>query len=151
MKCMKCGREIDEGQVFCPDCLLVMAKYPVKPGTAIVLPKKRDSAVKRPAPRRKLVTPEDQIRKLRRSLRTVFIMWLITFLLLCVMVYPIMREERVSSSAAWREMESVMGKFSFASFSMRSTNPQVESEICRYPIFRPSGEPTSWRNLMTLS
>ena len=31
MNCLKCGREIEEGQVFCNDCLVQMAKYPVKP------------------------------------------------------------------------------------------------------------------------
>lgn len=38
MNCLKCGREIEEGQVFCNDCLVQMAKYPVKPGTAVQLP-----------------------------------------------------------------------------------------------------------------
>jgi len=89
MYCMKCGREIDEGQVFCPDCLLVMAKYPVKPGTTVLLPKRREhSLVKRAVPRRKTVTPEDQIRKLRRALRVVVIGWIITFLLFCAALYP---------------------------------------------------------------
>lgn len=89
MHCMKCGREIGEGQVFCPDCLLVMAKYPVKPGTAILLPKRREVPfAKRAVPRRKMLTPEEQIRKLRKSLRTVFALWLITFLLFCAALYP---------------------------------------------------------------
>lgn len=38
LNCLKCGREIEEGQVFCNDCLVQMAKYPVKPGTAVQLP-----------------------------------------------------------------------------------------------------------------
>ena len=89
MYCMKCGREIEEGQVFCPDCLLVMAKYPVKPGTAVLLPKRREASfVKRAVPRRKLVTPEEQIRKLRKTIRTMFIVWLVTFLLFCAALYP---------------------------------------------------------------
>ena len=41
MYCMKCGREIEDGQAFCGDCLAVMEKYPVKPGTAVILPKRR--------------------------------------------------------------------------------------------------------------
>lgn len=89
MYCMRCGREIEEGQVFCPDCLLVMAKYPVKPGTAVILPKRREvSFVKRALPRRKTVTAEEQIRKLRKSLRAMFVVWLITFLLFCAALYP---------------------------------------------------------------
>lgn len=38
MNCMKCGREIPVGQVFCDGCLKVMETYPVKPDTAIHLP-----------------------------------------------------------------------------------------------------------------
>lgn len=38
MNCMKCGREIPEGQVFCQACTDVMAQYPVNPGTPIHLP-----------------------------------------------------------------------------------------------------------------
>ena len=38
MNCMKCGREIALGQVFCKDCLADMAQYPIKPGTPVQLP-----------------------------------------------------------------------------------------------------------------
>lgn len=44
MNCLKCGREIEEGQVFCNDCLVQMAKYPVKPGTAVQLPSRGSAA-----------------------------------------------------------------------------------------------------------
>ena len=39
-RCLKCRREIAEGQVFCDDCLAQMKKYPVKPGTPVNLPKR---------------------------------------------------------------------------------------------------------------
>ena len=38
MYCMKCGKEVKENQVFCDACLVIMEKYPVKPGTHIQLP-----------------------------------------------------------------------------------------------------------------
>lgn len=89
MFCIKCGREIGENQVFCDDCLAVMAKYPIKPGTTVLLPKRREiPLVKRAVPRRKTVTPEEQIRKLRRSLRTMIVIWVVTFLLFCAALYP---------------------------------------------------------------
>ena len=88
MFCMKCGREIESG-VFCPDCLCDMAKYPVKPGTAIQLPKRRETApVRKMFSLRKTVTAEEQIRKLRKSLRTMIVLWLITFLLFCAALVP---------------------------------------------------------------
>jgi len=89
VNCMKCGREIEEGQAFCPDCLSVMERYPVKASATVVLPVRREAvAVKRVLPRRKLLTPEEQIRKLRRVLRVTLIGWLITFLLFCAALYP---------------------------------------------------------------
>ena len=44
-----------------------MIQYPVAPGTAIHLPNR--SAVKKTAPRKKTVSPEEQILHLRKSLR----------------------------------------------------------------------------------
>lgn len=89
MFCMKCGREVGEGQVFCSDCLLEMAKYPVKPGTVVRLPKRREITNSRKAfTWRKTLTPEEQLRKLRRQLRTAVIVGLVMFLLLCAALYP---------------------------------------------------------------
>ena len=88
MYCLRCGREVNEDQDFCPDCVSVMEKYPVKPGTAVILPKRREGIpISRAPVRRKTLTAEDQIRKLRRSVRTFFVMWLITFLLLCAVLF----------------------------------------------------------------
>ena len=90
MSCMKCGRDTEEGQVFCADCLEVMAKYPVKPGIAIQLPGRKDA----PAPKKSYVkrrqppTPEEQVLKLKRRLRGMVILWLVTLLLLAATVYP---------------------------------------------------------------
>ena len=84
MYCLKCGREVNEDRNFCPDCVSVMEKYPVKPGTAVLLPKRREgSPISRSPVRRKTLTAEEQIRKLRRNALTFFVMWVITFLLLC--------------------------------------------------------------------
>lgn len=89
MNCMKCGREIGEEQVFCPDCLAVMERYPVKASATVVLPVRREpAAVKRVLPRHKTLTPEEQLRKLRRNLRVAVIGWCIAFLLFCAALYP---------------------------------------------------------------
>ena len=40
MKCVKCGRDTD--QTFCESCRDDMARYPVKPGTIVQLPKAID-------------------------------------------------------------------------------------------------------------
>ena len=90
MNCMKCGREIGEDQVFCSLCLADMEKYPVKPGIAIQIPSRKDSpAVKKPVvKRRQLPTPEERITRLKKRIRRLAIVWLITLLLLAATVYP---------------------------------------------------------------
>ena len=70
MHCMKCGRKLKDEQVFCPECLAVMEAYPVKPGTPIQLPPKNHAPAAPPKyPRRKLRKPEEQIARLRSTVR----------------------------------------------------------------------------------
>lgn len=38
MSCMRCGKETEESQVFCAECLADMERHPVKPGTPVQLP-----------------------------------------------------------------------------------------------------------------
>lgn len=42
MSCMRCGKETDENQVFCTECLKDMEQQPVKPGTPIQLPNREN-------------------------------------------------------------------------------------------------------------
>ena len=65
VKCLKCGRETD--QTFCEKCRAEMKKYPVKPGTIVLLPKERPG---RKAPSRHQATPpEETLRGQRRTIR----------------------------------------------------------------------------------
>ena len=48
MVCLKCGRETD--QSFCESCRKTMEKYPVKPGTVVILPRERKAKVKQQQP-----------------------------------------------------------------------------------------------------
>lgn len=80
MYCMKCGKKIEDSQVFCDDCLSVMAKYPVKPDVAVHLPKRK--AVSEKPARKKELTPE-QLQQYQQSL----IKWLfLTVLILTAVV-----------------------------------------------------------------
>ena len=94
MRCMKCGRDIDEGQVFCGSCLEDMARYPVKPGIAIQLPSRKD-----PVPGKKAYirmkaspTPEEQLRTMKRRVRFFAVLWLVTLALAAALTYPLVRE-----------------------------------------------------------
>lgn len=69
MNCMKCGREIPLGQVFCKDCLADMAEHPIKPGTPVPpFAQTEDVQPKRSAPVRKPKKPEEQIVGLKKWL-----------------------------------------------------------------------------------
>lgn len=76
MTCMKCGRDIPLGQVFCKDCLSDMQSYPVKPGTPVVLPVHEPINAARRTNTRKIRKPEEQISLLRKLLLTVSILLL---------------------------------------------------------------------------
>lgn len=90
MTCMKCGRDIEENQVFCPGCLEDMAKYPVKPGIAIQLPGRREGPApkKAHARRKQPPTPEEKLLAMKKWLRFMLAMWLITLALLAATIYP---------------------------------------------------------------
>ena len=89
MNCMKCGREITEDQVFCEKCLEDMKNYPVKDGTAILLPTHKDStAARKTRAKRRAPTPEERIARLHRRLTHVVVLWLITLGFLAATIYP---------------------------------------------------------------
>lgn len=69
MLCMKCGREIQDSQVFCEKCLSVMQAYPVKPDTVVQIPK-------RPARAEKKVTRAISLKEVVRQQRAT-IRWLV--------------------------------------------------------------------------
>lgn len=80
MGCMKCGRDLTEGQMFCQRCLDTMEKYPVKLNTPVQLPSHRPVTPRRSAPRRRVLSPEERIHRLRRLVRNL-VLWLLAMLL----------------------------------------------------------------------
>lgn len=85
MNCMKCGREVQAEQVFCQSCLADMEKYPVKPDTVILLPKRpAHQAAKRAAPKKRFRNPEEQISHLRRVIRWLVIAVIVLILTLAI-------------------------------------------------------------------
>ena len=75
MSCMKCGKAVSEGQLFCESCLAEMERYPVKPGTPVLLPhrealvpQRKRRSVKRPR------KPEEQVASLRSTVRLLSVL-----------------------------------------------------------------------------
>ena len=70
MQCMKCGRDVESDEVFCNSCKETMARYPVRPGVVVQLPRRTESAVKKqPVRRRATPSVEEQNQLLRRAVR----------------------------------------------------------------------------------
>ena len=92
VNCLKCGREIEEGQVFCNDCLVQMAKYPVKPGTAVQLPSRGSAAVsKKVHSRRTKAAPEEQLKALKKRIRILSALLSVCVVLLIVLSVVMLR------------------------------------------------------------
>lgn len=88
MNCMKCGREVENEQAFCEDCLVDMEKYPVPPGTAVHLHLRREAPVIRRQPRRRKLTPSEQVPILKRRIRVLTIALAVAVLLFLASLYP---------------------------------------------------------------
>lgn len=67
MNCLKCGRPTKEKNVFCQDCLTEMERYPVKPDTPVVLPKRQIKERRNHG--KKPIRSEEIIEQLQRRLR----------------------------------------------------------------------------------
>ncbi len=76
MQCMKCGRDLQPGQVFCDECLAEMEKYPVKPGTVVLLPRYQRPNIQPKKTVKRGVPLEEQLRKAKN--RNRLLGWLLT-------------------------------------------------------------------------
>ena len=85
MNCMKCGKEAEPSQVFCPECLAVMANYPVKSDAALQLPQRPHRNTEKKPPRKKEPTVEELQKQHRKVIRwmlgTIFVLTVIVLLL----------------------------------------------------------------------
>ncbi len=88
MQCMKCGRDISAGQVFCESCLEEMARYPVRPGTPVHLPDRPDAPQPRRRRPRRPPKPEELIARLRSrsTVKTVLLLLLLAALTVSVLI-----------------------------------------------------------------
>lgn len=95
MQCMKCGREIPLGEAFCEECVAEMEKYPVKPGTVVQLPRRpRQPQQRKATPRRSVTPPEEQVKRLKKAVRFLLILWAVTVLVAVAAGYIFFRQYR---------------------------------------------------------
>lgn len=86
--CLKCGRETEENQSFCPDCLLDMSKHPVDPNAVVLLPRRETAAPAKKPARKKAPTPEERILSLKRRNRLLVVLLLLALLACGLLIYP---------------------------------------------------------------
>ena len=83
LNCMKCGTEIEGGNVFCGSCLTDMDKYPVKPGTRILLPNHpAPESVKKQPVRKRPPTVAQKLKKTQKVLKWVTVALVVSLLML---------------------------------------------------------------------
>ena len=84
MNCMRCGREIPDEQVFCPECLAEMEKCPVKPDATVRIPRRPDPALRKNT-RRKGTPEEEQIRHLKKQVHILALLLIIAAIVIVVL------------------------------------------------------------------
>ena len=89
MHCIKCGKETKGSDVFCQDCLLEMQKYPVQPGTVVLLPRRKDSSSKKTI-KRHTPAPEELISNLRRQNTALLFLLTVCIIAIALMFEPTM-------------------------------------------------------------
>lgn len=94
MNCIKCGRETVDEDVFCQDCLLEMEKYPVQPGTVVLLPRRKDYSYTKKNSKRHVPSVEEQIAILRKQVGLLIFFLLVAIACIAVMFKPTMHYVR---------------------------------------------------------
>ena len=90
MNCIKCGRETIGEDVFCQSCLTEMEKYPVQPGTVVLLPRRKEHAYSKKAAKRHTPSMEEQIAVLRKRITVITFLLLLAIAAVAVMLEPTM-------------------------------------------------------------
>lgn len=86
MNCVKCGKKTEGTDVFCPECLEDMKRYPVKPGTKIQIPARPEPVERKTVKAKKEKTPEEQIAGLQRLVKLLTVLLLTLSVALAVSV-----------------------------------------------------------------
>ena len=95
VKCMKCGKSIRVGQVFCEECLTDMERHPVKPGTPVLLPRREKQApVKRS--RKRIRKPEEIIHRLRRTVLVLMALVAALAIALSICIHLLMTRSEIT-------------------------------------------------------
>ena len=88
MACMKCGKNTEDGRLFCAHCLEVMEAYPVKPDVHIQLPARNGGAAPKKQSRKRVDPKDAKIAAQRLQLR---LMWVVVIALTLAVAILLLR------------------------------------------------------------
>ena len=91
MRCLKCGVEIQEPEVFCDDCKAVMAQYPVRPDAVVHIPERPAIQAEKPQKKRKQIYA-DYIRALRRAIKLLTGAVITLVLIVCLLGFMLYQQ-----------------------------------------------------------
>jgi hypothetical protein len=108
MECLRCGREIEDGQVFCSGCMGVISKSPVKPNTVVTIPERTERV--RTAPTRKATAVEEDTDHLHRTIMQLrlWVCMLMAALMLCVAFLTWQELSRDTGPAIGQNYQSII-------------------------------------------
>ena len=88
MYCLKCGKEVQDDQVFCEECLAGMEQEPIPISAPVVIP--AQPIQKNPAFRRPVINPEEELKRLQKCNQNLILVMVLLFtlvLLMAVLLY----------------------------------------------------------------
>ena len=88
MNCMRCGREVTAGNVFCEDCLAEAGKYPVNSDTPVYLPRRVENNAAKKQPKKRVLTSEEQLKIIKPRFRWLMVWSVIATLVAALLAYP---------------------------------------------------------------
>ena len=86
MYCLKCDKETKGDDVFCEACLVVMDRFPVKPGTPVQLPVRPAASTNKAAPRKRVISVEERLQRMKRSIKSLTLALVASLLALALTV-----------------------------------------------------------------
>ena len=91
MNCMKCGKEIPDGQVFCQECLDGMAQHPVAHDAHVQIPRRPSKA---PEKKIKEVPLPEQVSRLKKVIRWMAATIGVLFIIICVFAILLLHQAK---------------------------------------------------------
>ncbi len=124
--CIKCGKELGNTKVFCEDCQAVMKQYPVPTGTPLVIHQRPET--KKTAIKKKTISPEEQVIRLRKKVkRLAWTVVLLVLLLICAagwLFWEIYQPEPAPADV----QEGVSGSLIITMPPISGTSPETTGE-----------------------